>query len=115
LREIEFRQWSSGFFHYWGSGPDSFTGPLSNHLDILSEQYTGLRDKNGKKIFEGDVVIFRNTKTPALIVWNPLFASFCLRRSGWVFNHFFGEAVYPFDVEVIGNIHENPELLEVKE
>jgi hypothetical protein len=45
------------------------------------------------------------------VSWNPHFASFCLDRSGWMFTHYFREAVNPEQVEIIGNIWENPELL----
>lgn len=59
MREIKFRQWSSDRFHYWGCNADNFTGPLSNRLDIPSEQFTGLHDKNGKglqEVWEGDII-----------------------------------------------------------
>lgn len=73
------------------------------------EQFTGLRDKNGKEIYEGDGL--KDSTGISIVVWNQLFSSFCLRRKDWLFDHFFGEAVDSFDTEVIGNIHENPELL----
>lgn len=73
-------------------------------------QYTGLKDKNGKEIYEGDI-LRTETDKPMVVSWNEKFASFCLWREGWAFNHFFGEACDPERCEVIGNIHENPELL----
>jgi len=73
-------------------------------------QFTGLLDKRGKEIFEGDIV---KTGTDKLmeIGWREKFASFVIERDGWVYSHYFGEAFYSEDCEVIGNIHDNPELI----
>jgi uncharacterized phage protein (TIGR01671 family) len=114
LREIKFRQWSSDRFHYWGCNADNFTGPLSNRLDIPSEQFTGLHDKNGKEIYEGDIIRSKNHH-PEKMEIRFIEGGFC----AW-----WGSDDYPIDIyhfynskgccfEVIGNIHENPELLEV--
>ena len=72
-------------------------------------QYTGLTDKNGKKIFEGDIVkscdnhIYR-------IKWDNQRAMFYLRNdithASADFYHYFAS-----DLEIIGNITDNPELL----
>jgi hypothetical protein len=71
--------------------------------------FTGLKDKNGKEIYRDDILT-----DGILVVWVERFASFGLRKSGWVFTHFFGEALDPVNNEVIGNLHENPELFEVR-
>lgn len=85
-----------------------------NHLVIM--QSTGLKDKNGKEIFEGDIVDYKGRE--AVIKWHGSYASFIYRFvdglqervSEWEPLFL---ACYHF--EVIGNIYENPELLEDKE
>ena len=83
--------------------------------EIELMQSTGLFDKNGKEIFEGDIVDYKGRK--AIIKWNGSYASFIYRFvdelkkrvSEW---HPLFLAYYHF--EIIGNIYENPELLEVE-
>lgn len=78
-------------------------------------QYTGLTDKNGKKIFEGDII-----ETPdrlVKVVWfadNAQFDLHFIRYKDDVTNTNF-KGIHMRDLkeyEVIGNIHDNPELLE---
>ena len=78
-------------------------------------QSTGLRDKNGKEIFEGDVLDYKGRK--ALVRWHGSYASFIYRfvdelqkrNTEW-------KPLYLayMKCEIIGNIYENPELLEDK-
>ncbi len=96
---------------YFGSMSSTFFGD-----DIILMQYTGLKDKNGKEIYEGDILksdSFGYTNDDkeinGKVVWNAY---------GWhikVMNedgceHFCWIADFR-DIEVIGNIYENPELL----
>ena len=75
-------------------------------------QCTGLKDKHGKLIFENDIVRCGKNCT---VTWCDTFVSWRLNTSGWMYSHFFGEACKPEDVEIVGNIFDNPELLEVGE
>jgi hypothetical protein len=85
-------------------------GRFVNWENLELMQFIGLQDKEGNDIYEGDIVK-TETEKAMQVSWNCHFASFCLDRAGWMFTHYFGEAVNPDRVEVIGNIHETPELL----
>ena len=83
-------------------------GKLCNLEDVELMQYTGLKDKNGKEIYEGDIVKISDD-IYCQVMWFDKFASFFLINE-------IGEAYkmsFVHNYEVIGNIYENPELLEV--
>ena len=90
---------------------DNLTHKTVDYSDeyIVSE-FTGLKDKKGKDIFEGDILMTETDK-PMVVTWSNKFASFCLNRDGWAFQHWFGEACNPENCEVIGDIYSNPELI----
>jgi uncharacterized phage protein (TIGR01671 family) len=90
-------------------------GLLEPLRDIVIEQYTGLKDKNGRKIYAGDIL---GGMYNAVVRW-------CDKCSGWnLYDPGYGCLQCEGDImwtevaqnldnrEVIGNIHENPELLQ---
>lgn len=77
--------------------------------DTIGE-YTGLKDKNGTPIFEGDIVKC-NEFVYKVAYDDKRFASFVLIRKQDMFRHYFGEAMDASACEVIGNIYDNPDLL----
>lgn len=76
-------------------------------------QFTGLHDKNGHEIYEGDIVRSTNSNefVYEVVYDGKRFASFGLRRKQDAFMHYFGEAIEAEECEVIGNVSDNLDLL----
>ena len=131
MREILFRgkrkvndEWVHGFLFVSRKGEYKIKWYDPKHgLARTSEvypqtvgQFTGLTDKNGKKIFEGDIVRDDyESGTHASIVWLPQGCGWYLSysRTDRRMGHRSRGCGYTQDefLEVIGNIHDNPELL----
>ncbi|MBK2004044.1 hypothetical protein JI641_13670 [Listeria ivanovii subsp. londoniensis] len=79
-------------------------------------QFTGLTDKNGSKIFEGDIVEIIEIDAFGNLDWNRLKGKVMFSEGAWLVtdNRSFAIPLWSEinEIEVIGNIHENPELLE---
>lgn len=88
-----------------------------NGEDVILMQSTGLKDKNGKEIFDGDVLACKTDDEVINlnIFWDEEHALFMFESKKYNEQEPLAELVedniYPF--EIIGNIYENPELLEV--
>mgnify|MGYP002099535800 CR=1 FL=1 len=83
------------------------------HKDILLMQYTGLKDKNGKEIYEGDIVNYSHPRTDE-IIRTVTFKHGAFGIEGiYEKTHIIFGNILDSHIEVIGNIYENPELIEV--
>jgi len=118
-REIEFRgycdykkQWEYGGFAKIND--DVFIVAKCDFFKVTPEsvgQYTGLKDKHGNKIFEGDILRTRNTSI-FIVEWRSEFAGFYCTNylaKNTVFQ--IGTDICHESSEVIGNVFDNPELL----
>jgi len=116
-REIKFRAWDKenkrfwsqeemteigGFYYTYGVGPD-------DEFELM--QYTGLKDKNGKEIYEGDIVKCLHPKL--LYQTNPEYnevlheIKWSTKEGRWTDGH----SNFGSGGEIIGNIYENKDLL----
>ena len=71
-------------------------------------QYTGLTDTNGNKIFEGDVVWNDYEEERGVVQWDDDTARFIITFSTFTLDF---DSIYGFELEIIGNIYDDPELL----
>lgn len=74
-------------------------------------QYTGLKDKNNKKIFEGDIVIIGEKLKTKVVYYDGAFRMQSEFSPTPTDTTDMGYMMREFSVRVIGNIHDNPELL----
>jgi len=121
MREIKFRVWDAhkrmwteyrihdGVVYFLDKSTGVWVGKYDKRykeFDLM--QYTGLKDKNNKEIYEGDIVTLHNGKYK--VIFNSKEARFVLRDDEFEMN-------IPFTnnnnkrMEVVGNIYENPELI----
>lgn len=129
MRELEFRAWWKDTKRFLDCDEWYMTCSGAKYLhyavmpykddNFIIEQYTGLKDKNGQKIYEGDIVRYgrrlRGIVPPEsrteIVRWRSGEEEYypCCTTSG--FSLPYSEDGY----EVIGNVHENPELLEIND
>jgi hypothetical protein len=109
MRDIRFRAWHRGAVEMlYDEVPGDSLKWLAEGQPVEVMQYTGLHDKNGRKIYEGDVVTvaYFNSFTGQVEYRN---ASFAIRRKSGKYTIL--SDVPDNTVRVIGNIYESPELL----
>lgn len=75
-------------------------------------QYTGLKDKNGKEIYEGDILLYDSGSKTSVFYNNGAFVRSYGNSNMYLLYDSFIEDGCLYNYEVIGNIYENPELLE---
>ena len=128
MREIKFRAWDTLrkcydhdplVFHGKACYIDSFDA--LEFYDIgrfILEQYTGFKDKNGKEIYEGEILT--NGKVVYRVDYKESHAQYCLKviKTTYVLTKGLHFPLWQYIVgdscilEAIGNIHQHPELLE---
>lgn len=136
MREIKFRVWDNIAKKYIDGRYVSISGlgllHVAKHIIkncfrpphsrknpwYIVEQYTGLKDINGTEIYEGDIVKYypRHRGVPYRVYWADKSAKFLIGREG-IIGQDLSSIMHNLDtgriaLEVIGNIHENSELLE---
>ena len=117
MREIKFRVWDKILRDYskntmgWYHSKNGIVSPETGDRYIF-EQYAGLKDKNGKEIYEGDIIVgtYKDMRTDTgLVVFKG--CGFKVEIPNVGDDELVDWERYSDSIEVIGNIYENPELL----
>jgi len=113
MRDFKFRVWSINSNRYYDDivcRNNSNFGWL-HHDNIIIEQFTGLHDKNGKEIYEEDIVKTKtrnkNTGLGKIVFYNGSFTVIYFDEPNT-----YHSILYSLKLEVIGNTHENLDLIQ---
>lgn len=124
-REIIFRGKPIGKGGMWLEGIGAYKTNTAEHLVIDAKeksvevvhlcQYIGLKDANGKKIFEGDILYQGQILLGVACISARYGLSVQTKTASWSLRNFVFDSDFDTgmlsDIEVVGNIHDNPELL----
>jgi uncharacterized phage protein (TIGR01671 family) len=139
MREIKFRAWHKAEKKMYGnpentcwvemlrvSGEAGFDecdvdlttengeGQSVSFDEVVLMQYTGLKDKNGKEIYEGDIIkLYPSDKSGVQILWDEHIAGFGFGNQTMA-DHLNFRKLAAINYEVIGNTYSSPELLGAK-
>nr|DAY20503.1 MAG TPA: YopX protein [Caudoviricetes sp.] len=120
MREIKFRAWdilkqrwsnykiNDGTVYFMDKNTGVWYGTYNRrYKDFNLMQYTGLKDKNNKEIYEGDIFHIGSKKILYVVEWIDCgLKGKQIRNGSWI-----GLDFWKKDIEIVGNIYENPELL----
>lgn len=118
MRKVKYRAWDSQQMHDWEFCCSRLLMPGKHGVDIGWKwmEFTGLKDKHGREVYEGDIIIFDNSavggkKTMGEVVFNTDNTLANLEWGLWC------DGYHPTDflgdIEIIGNIFEDPECMHV--
>lgn len=128
MREIKFRAWDTNnkemldvqeldYQDSYNGQPMVRTAMYNDYFDtedMILMQYTGLKDKNGKEIYEGDIIQYEDIRR-GIVEYSEKYAQFILKETGSIADEC--EALGEFNIkvfEILGNIYDNLEILEEK-
>lgn len=127
MRDIKFRgkrvhggEWAYGYYCYRSNVDVHLICGCGLEIPVDEKtvsQFTGLRDSRHKGICEGDIVrvstlLNTNLKNP---IYKVVFADGCFEIQRGKFRDYLKCGFADFNIEVVGNIYDNPEMLEGKE
>lgn len=112
MREIKFRFWNDNDKKMYYPVNPTLVNPMGNDVWL---QYTGLKDKNGVEIYEGDILT-KNPRYKYKVIYRDEWGKYVLQALFWSEKEDRERPIYLAimqcpRMEVIGNIYENPELL----
>lgn len=119
MREIKFRVWDKvrkkmldvDFISESLFKPSGYEVEFVESDDFVIMQYIGLKDKNGKEVYEGDFVRC-SRGCPHEVIWLKEYGGLMLGgMPAWYLSGLSEGYAWTDDEEIIGNIYENPELL----